>query len=72
MGYIGIRKDNPLPYSEEPKIFAGSASAILVADVVGRTYHEAQHKPPYHIRTWVRQGRLTAGGPSRSPKVLGG
>ena len=25
----------------------------LVADVVGRTYHEAQGKPPYHIRKWV-------------------
>lgn len=25
----------------------------LVADVLGRTYHESQHKPPYHVRTWV-------------------
>lgn len=23
----------------------------LVADVLGRTYHEAQRKPPYHVRT---------------------
>lgn len=33
------------------------ASLGLVADVVGRTYHEAQKKPPYYVRTWVRQGR---------------
>lgn len=32
----------------------------LVADVVGRTYHEAQHKTTYHVRTWVRQGRGAA------------
>jgi len=35
----------------------------LVADVVGRTYHEAQHKATYHVRTWVRQGP-GAGAPS--------
>ncbi len=35
----------------------------LVADVVGRTYHEAQGKPPYHIRTWV--GRDVA---ARAPR----
>ncbi len=28
----------------------------LVADLVGRTYHEAQGKPPYHIRSLVRGG----------------
>jgi glycosyltransferase involved in cell wall biosynthesis len=28
----------------------------LVADVVGRTYHEAQGKRPYFIREWVRGG----------------
>lgn len=26
----------------------------LVAEVVGRTYHEAQRKPPYHVRRWLR------------------
>jgi glycosyltransferase involved in cell wall biosynthesis len=25
----------------------------LVADIVGRTYHEAQRKPPYYIRRWA-------------------
>ena len=30
----------------------------LVADVLGRTYHEAQRKPPYYVRNWVgRQGK---------------
>jgi glycosyltransferase involved in cell wall biosynthesis len=28
----------------------------LVADVLGRTYHEAQGKPPYYVRDWVRRG----------------
>jgi dolichol-phosphate mannosyltransferase len=28
----------------------------LVADVLGRTYHEAQGKPPYFVREWVRAG----------------
>jgi hypothetical protein len=28
----------------------------LVADVLGRTYHEAQGKPPYYVREWVRGG----------------
>ncbi len=27
----------------------------LVADVVGRTYHEAQGRPPYYVRTWVNR-----------------
>jgi glycosyltransferase involved in cell wall biosynthesis len=31
----------------------------LVADVVGRTYHEAQGKRPYFIREWVRGGTST-------------
>jgi glycosyltransferase involved in cell wall biosynthesis len=25
----------------------------LVADLLGRTYHEAQRKPPYYIRSWA-------------------
>lgn len=29
----------------------------LVADVLGRTYHEAQGKRPYHVREWVVGGR---------------
>lgn len=28
----------------------------LVADVVGRTYHEAQGKTPYYVRTWTVNG----------------
>jgi glycosyltransferase involved in cell wall biosynthesis len=27
----------------------------LVADVASRTYHEAQGRPPYYIRTWVNR-----------------
>jgi glycosyltransferase involved in cell wall biosynthesis len=27
----------------------------LVADVLGRTYHEAQGRPPYHIRRWLNR-----------------
>jgi len=29
----------------------------LVADVVGRTYHEAQGKSPYYVRTWMVDGQ---------------
>lgn len=28
----------------------------LVADVLGRTYHEAQDKRPYFVREWVKRG----------------
>lgn len=28
----------------------------LVADVASRTYHEAQGRPPYYVRTWVNRG----------------
>ena len=38
----------------------------LVADVVGRTYHEAQNKPPYYVRTWVRGDGVTASSGSTS------
>jgi glycosyltransferase involved in cell wall biosynthesis len=27
----------------------------LVADVVGRTYHEAQGRPPFHMRRWINK-----------------
>lgn len=27
----------------------------LVADVIGRTYHEAQGRPPYHVRRWIHR-----------------
>jgi hypothetical protein len=36
----------------------------LVADVVGRTYHEAQGRPPYYVRTWVNRGATKAPPPS--------
>jgi len=36
----------------------------LVAEVLGRTYHEAQGKRPYHIREWVVGGQL-----ARSPNA---
>ena len=31
----------------------------LVAEVLGRTYHEAQGKRPYHVREWVVGGQVT-------------
>jgi glycosyltransferase involved in cell wall biosynthesis len=31
----------------------------LVADVVGRTYHEAQRRPPYHVRKWINRAAPT-------------
>lgn len=34
----------------------------LVADVLGRTYHEAQRKPPYYVRTWLRHHGEPVGG----------
>jgi glycosyltransferase involved in cell wall biosynthesis len=37
----------------------------LVADVLGRTYHEAQGKPPYYLRDWVRRGAVE---PARVPE----
>jgi glycosyltransferase involved in cell wall biosynthesis len=38
----------------------------LVADVLGRTYHEAQGKPPYYLRDWVRRGALEPAAVQRS------
>jgi len=35
----------------------------LVADVVGRTYHEAQGRPPYYVRKWINRM------PSKAPPV---
>ena len=37
----------------------------LVADVLGRTYHEAQGKRPYHVREWV-VGRVAEREPSKA------
>ena len=31
----------------------------LVAEVLGRTYHEAQGKRPYHVREWIVGGELS-------------
>lgn len=46
----------------------------LVADLVGRTYHEAQNKPPYYIRRWAGESLTDAAdsrqidrGSARSP-----
>ncbi|MGD8859779.1 MAG: glycosyltransferase family 2 protein [Myxococcales bacterium] len=38
----------------------------LVADVLGRTYHEAQGKPPYYVREWVRGGNAEPAQPNAS------
>jgi glycosyltransferase involved in cell wall biosynthesis len=45
----------------------------LVADVVGRTYHEAQGKPPYFMREWIRSGTVetVTAHPSKSPPSPG-
>ena len=31
----------------------------LVANVVGRTYHEAQRRPPSHVRKWINRAPAT-------------
>jgi glycosyltransferase involved in cell wall biosynthesis len=36
----------------------------LVAEVLGRTYHEAQGKRPYHVREWVVGAEITRAAPS--------
>ena len=36
----------------------------LVADVVGRTYHEAQGRPPYYVRKWINRV------PSKAPPAV--
>jgi glycosyltransferase involved in cell wall biosynthesis len=42
----------------------------LVADVIGRTYHEAQNKRPYFMREWVRHGTVERPAlPAREPVV---
>jgi glycosyltransferase involved in cell wall biosynthesis len=40
----------------------------LVADVVGRTYHEAQNRPPYYMRKWVNRSASIAPPSERSPE----
>jgi len=30
----------------------------LVADLLGRTYHESQGKRPYYMRRWARDGHV--------------
>jgi len=37
----------------------------LVADLVARTYHESQGRPPYHVRRWINGGTkaLTSAAP---------
>ena len=37
----------------------------LVADVVGRTYHEAQGRPPYYVRSWVNRAPTKAPPPAQ-------
>jgi glycosyltransferase involved in cell wall biosynthesis len=39
----------------------------LVAEVVARTYHESQGKPPYHVRSWLRGGVEQAAVPRSIP-----
>ncbi|MDD9947116.1 MAG: glycosyltransferase family 2 protein [Myxococcales bacterium] len=42
----------------------------LVADVLGRTYHEAQRKPPYYVRTWLGRDQAGAGRPGWEAKAV--
>lgn len=42
----------------------------LVADVVGRTYHEAQGKRTYHVREWVAGGALAALSAGEEPSAF--
>lgn len=41
----------------------------LVADVLGRTYHEAQNKRPYFVREWVRHGTVERPALGREARV---
>ncbi len=56
------------PLADRPLLFLGGLLTLvgiqllslgLVADVVARTYHEAQSKPTYHVRRWIRGGSTT-------------
>lgn len=40
----------------------------LVADLLGRTYHESQGKRPYYMRTWAEAGRATAAFEPEQPR----
>jgi len=52
----GWRADRPLLLLGILLIVVGVqlVSLGLVADLLARTYHEAQAKPPYHVRTVIR------------------
>jgi len=38
-------------------VAAQLVSLGLIAEVVARTYHEAQNKPPYYVRCWLHKGK---------------
>jgi glycosyltransferase involved in cell wall biosynthesis len=67
-GYLAFQKlafgaelaDRPLLLLGVILILVGVqlVSLGLVAEVLGRTYHEAQGKRPYHIREWVVGGQV--------------
>jgi glycosyltransferase involved in cell wall biosynthesis len=71
-GYLAVQKlafgaelaDRPLLLLGVILILVGVqlVSLGLVAEVLGRTYHEAQGKRPYHVREWVVGGHV-----ARSP-----
>ena len=44
----------------------------LVADVIGRTYHEAQGKRPYYVREWIVGGRHPVGVAAAAVDLHGG
>lgn len=76
-GYLSVQKlVFGQPLSNRPLLLLGVMLVLvgvqlvslgLVADVVGRTYHEAQRKPPYHVRRKLR-GPTQLQGPSASPR----
>lgn len=79
-GYLAVQKIvYGQPLADRPLLLLGVLLIImgvqlvsigLVAEVVARTYHEAQGKPPYHVRTWVRNGLEQAAVPRTVPPSI--
>src|SRR5690606_14795767 len=59
--YASPLADRPLLIMGVLMLLAGIqlVSLGLVADLLTRTYHEAQHRRPYFVRHWIEQGQTT-------------
>ncbi|MEX1362187.1 MAG: glycosyltransferase family 2 protein [Nannocystaceae bacterium] len=59
--YASPLADRPLLIMGVLMLLAGIqlVSLGLVADLLTRTYHEAQHRRPYFVRHWIQQGEST-------------